>query len=129
MGEASLAEALALVRPGDLVALTAFVDPGDAALLGRLEMARVRLRDQLGNAVTLGLGPRYLHSTGQLHKGGDDAVVVLQVLDEPPGDVAVPGRDEGFAAILRAQADGDLAALRARDRRALRLPLDQLARP
>ncbi len=120
-----LDEALAVVGEGDLLALTAFVDPGGEAA-SQLPAVRARLQERLGVATTLGVGPRYLHSTGQLHKGGDDNVVVVQVVEEPEGDVAVPGRDEGFRTIFLAQAEGDLTALRERGRRAFRVPLAQL---
>jgi glucose-6-phosphate isomerase len=113
------------LRPGDYVAIQAYLDPADPAL-GGLQRARVAIRDRRRVATTLGLGPRYLHSTGQLHKGGPDSGVFLQVLDETAGDVAVPGTGHGFAALLRAQADGDHAALAERGRRVVRVALDDL---
>jgi transaldolase/glucose-6-phosphate isomerase len=125
-GTTPLSEALDAVRPGDHLALQAFVDPL-GGLAGRLDDVRTALRDRLGVAVSLGYGPRFLHSTGQLHKGGPDAIVCIQVLDEVvTHDVDVPGRAETFGAIERAQADGDLITLRERGRRAFRVPLDEL---
>ncbi|MGE3619770.1 MAG: glucose-6-phosphate isomerase [Acidimicrobiia bacterium] len=122
-----LAEALAVVRPGDHLALQAFVDPR-SALADDLVAARLALRDRLGVAVSLGFGPRFLHSTGQLHKGGPEAVVCVQVVDELPGDdVAIPGAGRTFGQVERAQADGDLLALRARGRRAFRVGVEELA--
>ena len=121
--------ALELVRPGDALVLAAFVDP---ALQPSLETARRALGDQLGVPTTLGIGPRFLHSTGQLHKGGPDRIVVVQVLDVPapggPDDLSVPGQDYSFATLLAAQADGDAAALAASGHRVARVPLDDLLR-
>jgi hypothetical protein len=116
-----LAEALAAVQPGDHLALQAFVDP-HSELADVLESARRTLRDRLGVAVSLGYGPRFLHSTGQLHKGGPSAIVCVQVVaDVPEDDIDIPGRDYGFGHLERAQADGDLLTLRHRGRRAFRV--------
>jgi transaldolase/glucose-6-phosphate isomerase len=123
---ASLAAALraffGLVRPGDYLALTAYLAPTPArqALLQQL---RVRLRDQLRVATTLGYGPRYLHSTGQLHKGGPDTGVFVQLVSEPLRDIDVPGMGYTFQTLKMAQALGDLEALEARGRRLIRLDL------
>jgi glucose-6-phosphate isomerase len=117
---------LGQVRPGDYLAITAFVDPGRFDLLSGLQAARMALRDRLRVATTLGIGPRFLHSTGQLHKGGPPTGVFLQVVGEDPTDVAVPGRDLTFSQLKQAQADGDLAALRDRGLRAGRVELDDL---
>ena len=114
------------VRPGDYVALTAFVDPGRYDLLNGLQAARMAIRDRLKVATTLGIGPRFLHSTGQLHKGGPPTGVFLQVVGEDPTDVAIPGRDLTFSTLKQAQADGDLLALQGRGLRAGRLDLDDL---
>lgn len=122
---APLTDLLGVVRPGDYVAIQAFVDPG-SSVAGRLEEARHALRDRLRVATTLGFGPRFLHSTGQLHKGGPDSVVCVQVVGDDPDDVPVPGAGYGFSRLKRAQADGDLVALRARGRRVGRVVLDEL---
>jgi len=116
---------LGTVAPGDYVAIQAFVDPADP-VVERLERVRVALRDRLRVATTLGLGPRFLHSTGQLHKGGPPTGVFLQVVGDPDTDVPIPGAPYGFAALERAQADGDLLTLRDRGRRAGRVRLDEL---
>src|SRR5690606_9248224 len=76
-----LDDLLGQVRPGDYVAIQAFVDPG-SEVVDRLEAARVALRDRLRVATTLGLGPRFLHSTGQLHKGGPNTGVFVQVVGD-----------------------------------------------
>ena len=120
-----LAELLDQVRPGDYLAIQAFVDPGSPDV-GRLEAARVALRDRLGVATTFGLGPRFLHSTGQLHKGGAPNGVFVQVVGEADEDVAIPGQPYGFAGLERAQADGDLVTLGDRKRRAGRVALADL---
>jgi hypothetical protein len=113
------------VVPGDYVAIQAFVDPG-GGVVDDIERARVALRDRLRVATTVGLGPRFLHSTGQLHKGGPATGVFVQVVDDAAEDVPIPGADYGFAALERAQADGDLVTLRERGRRAGRVRLAEL---
>ncbi|MCZ7535645.1 MAG: hypothetical protein M5T61_06725 [Acidimicrobiia bacterium] len=102
--------ALDAVGAGGYVSIQAFVDPEDA-LVASLARARLALRDRLRVPVTLDLGPRYLHSTGQLHKGGPAGGVFLQVVDPGDDDLKVPGRDFSFGRLLRAQADGDYTAL------------------
>ncbi len=118
-----LAAHLSSVAPGDTLALLAFFDaaPEEAA---RLERLRVELRDRLRVATTLGLGPRYLHSTGQLHKGGPPNVVFLFLTAETEDDRAIPGAPYSFGVLLDAQAAGDVAALVARNRRLLRVHLE-----
>ncbi|MCZ7525929.1 MAG: glucose-6-phosphate isomerase [Acidimicrobiia bacterium] len=116
------------VRPRDHVALCAFL-PVDGAVDGALARLQGSLRDRFGVAVTRSFGPRYLHSTGQLHKGGPPTVVVVQLVAGPSAghetddDVAVPGHAYGFARLVAAQALGDLEILRSRGRRALRVDL------
>ena len=122
-GTVSVNEALALLRDGDALVIGAFVDP---ALEPQLQAARLALGRRAGVATTLGLGPRFLHSTGQLHKGGPDRFVFLQVVGEHPEDVQIPGEDFTFGQLEHAQADGDLAALRAAGKRAVRIPLAEL---
>ena len=78
--------------PGDYLAIQAFVDPGDAAWSTPSSDARTALRDRLRVATTVGLGPRFLHSTGQLHKGGPPTGVFVQVVGDDPEDVAIPGQ-------------------------------------
>ena len=76
--------------------------------------------------VTSGLGPRYLHSTGQLHKGGPNTGLFVQVVDEVGEELPIPGRDFGFARLIRSQAAGDLAALEENGRRIVRLRLEEI---
>ena len=119
---AALGAFLAQAAAGDYVALQAYVAPGDAVWDG-LQALRLRLRDHLCVATTLGYGPRFLHSTGQLHKGGPNTGLFLQLLGHDPDDLAIPGRAYSFGVLKSAQARGDLSALRAHERRAVRVCL------
>ena len=118
--EGSVEELLAQARPGSYVAVQAFVDPAREAELEPI-VARARAT---GCVVTQGLGPRYLHSTGQLHKGGPPTGLFLQVVDDPGRDVSIPGRKFGFGRLIRAQAAGDYEALRERGRPVARVRLE-----
>ena len=120
-----IARLLDRVGPGDYVAIQAYVDPG-SDVVPALQAARLAIRDRLRVATTLGLGPRFLHSTGQLHKGGPPTGVFLQVVGEDEAELPVPGRPWGFSTLKRAQAAGDLAALRSKRLRAARVRLDEL---
>jgi glucose-6-phosphate isomerase len=88
-----------------------------------LAKMRVTVRDRSQNATTVGYGPRFLHSTGQLHKGGPNNGVFLQLTADSPQDLPVPGEPYSFATLRNAQALGDLQVLRRRGRRALRVHL------
>ena len=83
------------------------------------------LHERLGVAVTLGFGPRFLHSTGQLHKGGPNSALVLQIVDQPADNLAVPETNYTFDTLIKAQALGDFTALKQRRRRALRVDLGE----
>ncbi len=113
---------LAQSRPGDYAAIQAYLAPADSTTAA-LQEIRLAVRNRLGSATTLGYGPRFLHSTGQLHKGGPNTGLFLQIVDKPEGDVAVPEADYTFGALITAQALGDLSALRQRGRRVLRVNL------
>jgi len=89
-------------------------------LLGAL---RGNLRDGTGKATTLGYGPRFLHSTGQLHKGGAPTGCFIQLTNGHPVDLEIPGRKESFGVLVDAQAMGDFAAFGAHDLPALRIDL------
>lgn len=121
----ALGPLLDAVRPGGYLALLAYVDP-DSPVIDELETVRVGLRDRLRVPVTLGIGPRYLHSTGQLHKGGPDGGVFALLFDDGDEDLPVPGEEHTFATLERAQAAGDLTALREAGRIAARVSLDEL---
>src|SRR5262249_26462772 len=88
---------------------------------------RLAVRDAKKVATTVGFGPRFLHSTGQLHKGGPSTGVFLQITDSPKADISIPGKPYSFGQVIAAQAAGDLAALEARGRRALRVHLKDLS--
>ena len=74
--------------------------------------------------MTTGLGPRYLHSTGQLHKGGPNTGLFVQVVDDPGDELEIPGQPFGFRTLIRAQAAGDFESLRERGRRIIRVTLE-----
>ncbi len=118
-------EVLRTVAPGDVIALLGFVEP-DSVDEARLHQAADQLRRAHGVPVTVGIGPRYLHSTGQLHKGGSDRAVFLLTVGDDPEDARIPGRDYGFSRLKRAQAAGDLRALADADRRVAHVTLDAL---
>ena len=90
IGTTPLAGLLDQVRPGDYLAIQAFVDPGSPVVAGSTAL-RLALRDRLRVATTVGLGPRFLHSTGQLHKAGPGTGVFVQVVGDDPEDVPIPG--------------------------------------
>ena len=107
---------------GDYVGLNAYVHMNDAND-ERLQRLRHLLRDRHHVATTVGFGPRFLHSTGQLHKGGANNGVFLQITCDDAEDLAVPGQKYTFGTLKRAQESGDFMALAKRDRRLLRVHL------
>ncbi|HEV7887242.1 MAG TPA: hypothetical protein VGO92_06755 [Acidimicrobiales bacterium] len=115
----------AAVRPRDYVSVEAYLPYGSE---DQLESLRRALRDGLGGmAVTAGYGPRFLHSTGQLHKGGPDEVVALQVVRRTPApSVPIPGYPYDFNTLIAAQAIGDYQSLVNHGRRVLRVAVDDL---
>jgi len=120
-----LSGAFARVEAGrSYVCLQAFLEPTEAAEAA-LASAQADIRDALGCAVTAGFGPRYLHSTGQYHKGGPPHGVFVQVVSEPD-DLPIPGRAWGFRTLRDAQAAGDAQALRGRGMPVARIHLDEL---
>jgi glucose-6-phosphate isomerase len=118
--EGDFRELLASATDGDYFHVQAFVDPENEERLGDLVGA---LR-ATGRPVSWGLGPRYLHSTGQLHKGGPNTGLFVQVVDDLGEELPIPGRDFGFRRLFAAQAAGDFEALRTRGRRIVRLRLE-----
>jgi transaldolase / glucose-6-phosphate isomerase len=117
---AELEKFLAGIKPGDYLAIMAYLPPTPENDR-RLAAIRVRLRDRLKVATTLGYGPRYLHSTGQLHKGGPAVGHFLQITESSKEDLPIPGEAFGFATLEAAQAEGDLLALRSRGRPVIRI--------
>ena len=106
----------------DYVAVQAYINPS-ADNSKELKSICAALQERLGAATTLGFGPRFLHSTGQLHKGGPNSVLVLQIVDQPADNLSVPETNYTFDALIQAQALGDFTALKQRRRRALRVNL------
>ncbi len=88
-----------------------------------LHSIRMNLRNKLKVATTLGYGPRYMHSTGQLHKGGPNKGVFIMFTYEAEDDLPIPGEDYGFATLQRAQALGDFRSLNDKNRRVIRVHL------
>ncbi len=127
-GDDELRALLADAGPPDYVAILGFMAPSDGVDAAVAEL-RAAIRDATGATTTFGYGPRYLHSTGQLHKGGPANGRFLVLVHDGPEDVEIPGAPYGFAALKNAQAAGDLETLRSRGRRAeyLRLEGDDLA--
>jgi glucose-6-phosphate isomerase/transaldolase/glucose-6-phosphate isomerase len=113
------------VRAHDYVSLQAYLPFGQDDALERL---RRGVRDGLGGmAVTAGYGPRFLHSTGQLHKGGPDEVVAVQIAPRAPSaHVEIPGKPYDFGTLIDAQAIGDLQSLESHGRRVLRVEVNDL---
>jgi transaldolase/glucose-6-phosphate isomerase len=119
----ALAKLLGRTKAGDYVALMAYVAPSSAAE-ALLRKAAAAIRDARGVPVTVGYGPRFLHSTGQLHKGGANNGVFIQLVDDAlAADQPIPGQPYGFGLLIGAQALGDLQALRDHERRTLALRL------
>ncbi|PJF34678.1 MAG: transaldolase [Candidatus Thermofonsia Clade 1 bacterium] len=117
-----LAAFLRLARSGDYIGLLAYLPPRPE-YIAQLETLRRQLRHVLRRAVTLGFGPRYLHSTGQLHKAGCDKGVFLQLTVDDPEALPIPNLPYSFSVLKQAQAEGDYEALQSRGRRIVRLHL------
>ena len=113
---------LATIKRGDYVALLSYVEE-TSAIDTELQAIRLMLRDATKCATTVGYGPRYLHSTGQLHKGGPDTGVFIQITGNDLVDFAVPGESYTFSILKQAQDLGDFRALSSRKRRAIRVDL------
>ncbi len=113
---------LTLLRLGDYFALLAYVGP-DEELAEELRTLRRAVRDRTRVATMFGYGPRYLHSTGQLHKGGPNTGVFVLISATPREDLPIPGEAFSFGTLELAQALGDFASLEAAGRRALHVHL------
>jgi transaldolase/glucose-6-phosphate isomerase len=113
---------LSRVKTGDYIAMLNYIEetPDQEAVIQEI---RNHLRDATHCATTTGYGPRFLHSTGQLHKGGADNGVFLQVTASDKTDLAVPGQSYTFSVLKQAQALGDFRSLATRGRRAIRVDL------
>jgi Phosphoglucose isomerase len=121
--EGSVDELLAQAREGDYLCVQAFLPPS-AENDRRIADLVHTLRTRSGRVVTHGYGPRYLHSTGQLHKGGANTGLFLQVVDDGGEELPIPDRPFGFRRLIRAQAAGDFESLKERGRRVARIHID-----
>ncbi len=115
---------LTRLKPNGYAALQAYIAP-DPARDDAFARIRALLRDRTGRATTAGYGPRFLHSTGQLHKGGAPIGWFLQLTADHPVDRLIPGKPYSFGELIDAQAAGDLSALQAHDLPVLRIHLGQ----
>lgn len=115
---------LARAGAGDYVALTAYIQE-TAAHEALLQAIRTHIRNTLKTATTVGYGPRFLHSTGQLHKGGPDSGVFIQITADDAFDLPIPGEPYTFGVLKKAQALGDFQSLSNRRRRAIRFHMGQ----
>jgi len=113
---------LSRIKPGDYFAVTQYIEELNN-YEGLLQQVRIAVRDEKKVATTSGYGPRFLHSTGQLHKGGPDTGVFLQITSEDINDIEIPGEKFTFGVLKQAQASGDFESLAARGRRAIRVDL------
>jgi len=104
------------------VAINAYL-PRNPEMAEVLQKIRLAVRKRTGCATTVGFGPRFLHSTGQYHKGGPDTGLILQITADPSEDIEIPGQAMSFGVLEHAQALGDYEALAARERRILRVHL------
>ena len=120
--DAAVQALLAQIHSGDYVALLAYIVP-NAEHDRALNAIRLAIRDKYRVATTVGYGPRYLHSTGQLHKAGPNTGVFLQVVGDDVNDLEIPGERFSFGVLKQAQALGDFQALRNHGRRVLRVQL------
>ncbi|MBC8043814.1 MAG: transaldolase, partial [Rhizobacter sp.] len=114
----------AQIKAGDYAAIQAFI-PMNAATRKALDTLRLKLRDKYKVAATVGFGPRFLHSTGQLHKGGKNEGVFYQLTCDDAKDAPIAGRPYSFGVVKASQAIGDLESLKSRKYRAVRIHLSK----
>ena len=122
LGTATPESFLSAVAAGDYVGILAYLGP-DPALASAVASFRTAVRAKTRAATMFGYGPRYLHSTGQLHKGGANNGVFVLISDTPATDVDIPGQDYSFGTLELAQALGDFNSLEASGRRAIHIHL------
>ena len=123
--QASLDEVLGTLKRGDYIAVQIYADPRSAQV-ERLQELRLELRDRHRVATTFGIGPRFLHSTGQLHKGGPPTGVFIQVVSDDGIDAHIPSQPFGFSQLKWAQADGDLLTLHRHGLRVARTSISEI---
>ncbi len=119
-GSADVRALVDSVREGDYFAVLSYLPP-ESSTLGVIDELRAAIRSRGGHATTFGVGPRYLHSTGQYHKGGPDTGVFLIVTADDRTNTMIPGAGYSFSTLKRAQALGDYQALAAHGRRVARV--------
>ena len=117
---AVLRAAVDSLRPGDYVAFLSYL-PADSAVQEAVSRARLAIRGRTRAATTFGVGPRYLHSTGQYHKGGPNTALAVVLTADDASETPIPEAGYSFAVLKRAQALGDIQALEAHGRRVVRL--------
>jgi hypothetical protein len=107
-------------RPGDYFAIMAYIESSkeNKDLLSKI---RELLKRKLNIATTVGFGPRFLHSTGQLHKGGDHSGMFMQIINEDKKDALIPGKPYSFSVLKQAQATGDFESLLKHKRRVIKI--------
>lgn len=115
----SLADLMSQIEKKDYLAVMAYV-PATPETDAALDLLRVTLLNKFKIATTVGYGPRFLHSTGQLHKGGNNRGIFIQITHDAAPDVAIPEMPYTFGVLISAQAQGDFQALSERDRRLIR---------
>ena len=113
---------LATIKPGDYIAFLNYIEE-TPEVDQKFQELRTELRDATKCATTIGYGPRFLHSTGQLHKGGPNTGVFFQIIANDKVDYAIPGEPYTFSILKQAQALGDLRALAKRGRRVIGIDL------
>lgn len=113
---------LATVKRGDYIAFLNYIEQ-TPEIDNQFQQLRTHLRDLTKCAVTIGYGPRFLHSTGQIHKGGPDTGVFFQIIANDERDLAIPGESYTFSILKQAQAFGDFSALAKRGRRVIGIDL------
>ena len=123
--QGSLDDLLKGAEERNYVCVQAFVDPTDENESRVMELVQT-IRARTGCVTTHGFGPRYLHSTGQLHKGGPPIGRFVQIVDDTGQEIPIPGKDFGFGKLIRAQAAGDFASLQERGRPIVRIRLEDL---
>jgi hypothetical protein len=112
-----------VIKPGDYVGLLAYLPPDEPVLAEIFANARTTIASRASCATMFGYGPRYLHSTGQLHKGGPNSGVFVLVTATPGEDLPIPGEPFSFGVLEMAQAIGDFQSLDRTGRRALHVHL------
>jgi transaldolase/glucose-6-phosphate isomerase len=118
----ALEDILGSAVPGDYVCIQAYIAPTPGSEKA-LQAIRRSIKDYTRIPTTVGFGPRFLHSTGQLHKGGPNTGIFIQLVDQPARDIEVPETDFTFGRLISAQALGDHMALTGRQRRLVRIDL------